>query len=69
MGMSTNLRGTQARGTGESHAQEAHVAEVRSGKLVMGEPEYPRHSTGPPGGERRWEVAQASAHLTRPLHR
>jgi hypothetical protein len=68
-GMRTSLRGTQASGAGESHAQDANVAEVSYGKPVMGEPEYPRQSTGPPGGERIWEVAKASAHLTRPINR
>jgi hypothetical protein len=41
VGMRTRLEGTQARGAGESHAQEANVAEVSYGKPVMGEPEYP----------------------------
>ncbi len=68
-GMRTSLRGTQARGAGESHAQDANVAEVSDGKPVMGEPEYPSQSNGPPGGERIWEVAKASAHLTRPINR
>jgi hypothetical protein len=39
VGMRTRLEGTQARGAGESHAQEANVAEVSYGKPVMGEPE------------------------------
>jgi hypothetical protein len=41
VGMRTRLEGTQASGEGESHAQEANVAEVSSGKPVIGEPEYP----------------------------
>jgi hypothetical protein len=41
MGMRTSLEGTQASGAGESHAQEANVAEVSEGKPVSGEPEYP----------------------------
>jgi len=39
--MRTRLEGTQASGAGESHAQEANVAEVSYGKAVIGEPEYP----------------------------
>jgi hypothetical protein len=35
------LRETQASREGESHAQEANVAEVSYGKPVIGEPEYP----------------------------
>jgi hypothetical protein len=34
------LEGKQASGEGESHAQEANVAEVSYGKPVMVEPEY-----------------------------
>ena len=41
MGMRTSLEGTQASSEGESHAQEANVAEVSYGKPVRGEPEYP----------------------------
>jgi hypothetical protein len=67
--MDAVLRLHQASGAGESHAQDANVAEVSYGKPVMGEPEYPRQSTGPPGGERIWEVAKASAHLTHPINR
>ena len=44
--------GTQASGEGESHTQEANVAEVSYGKPVTGEPEYPRQTWEPPGGER-----------------
>ena len=40
-GMRTSLRETQASREGESHAQEANVAEVSYGKPVTGEPEYP----------------------------
>jgi len=36
-----SLEGTQARGAGESHAQEAYVAEVSYGEPVIGKPEYP----------------------------
>ena len=39
--MRTRLEGTQASGAGESHTQEANVAEVSYGKAVIGEPEYP----------------------------
>ena len=41
VGMRTRLEGTQASGAGESHIQDANVAEVSYGKPVMGEPEYP----------------------------
>ena len=41
VGMRTRLEGTQARGAGESHTQDANVAEVNYGKPVIGEPEYP----------------------------
>ena len=41
VGMRTRLEGTQARGAGESHIQDANVAEVNYGKPVIGEPEYP----------------------------
>jgi len=41
MGMRTRLGGTQASGAGESHTQEANVAEVSYGKTVIVEPEYP----------------------------
>ncbi len=51
-GMRTSLRGTQASGAGESHTQQANVAEMSYGKPVMGEPKYPSQIMGPPGGER-----------------
>ena len=41
VGMRPSLEGTQARGAGESHTQDANVAEVNYGKPVIGEPEYP----------------------------
>ena len=50
MGMRTRLRGTQARGAGESHAQEANVAEVSHGEPVIGKPEHPDK----PLTTRRW---------------
>jgi len=40
-GMRTRLEGTQASGAGESHTQEANVAEVSYGEPVIGESEYP----------------------------
>jgi len=40
-GMRPSLEGTQASGEGESHAQEANVAEVSYGKPVIGESENP----------------------------
>ena len=46
-GMRPSLEGTQASGAGESHTQEANVAEVSYGKPVMGEPEYPRKNIRP----------------------
>ena len=49
--MRTRLEGKQASGAGESHAQEANVAEVSYGKPVMGEPECPE-TIEPPGGGR-----------------
>src|SRR5215510_1709605 len=45
VGMRTRLEGTQASGAGESHAQEANVAEVSYGETVSGEPEYPDKSS------------------------
>ena len=68
MGMRTSLEGTQASGEGESHAQEANVAEVSYGKPVIGEPEYPDNQPT----TRRWAIqegAKASACLTRPINR
>ena len=45
VGMRTRLEGTQTRGAGESHAQEANVAEVSYGETVIVEPEYPDKSS------------------------
>ena len=39
--MRTRSEGTQASGEGESHTQEANVAEVNYGEPLDGEPEYP----------------------------
>jgi hypothetical protein len=39
--MRPRSEGTQASGAGESHTQEANVAEVNYGKTVIVEPEYP----------------------------
>ncbi len=39
--MRTRLRGTQARGAGASHTQEANVAAVNYGEPMDGEPAYP----------------------------
>ena len=50
VGMRTRLEGTQASGAGESHAQEANVAEVSYGETVMVEPEIPDN----PSTTRRW---------------
>jgi hypothetical protein len=52
-GMRTSLEGTQASGEGESHAQEANVAEVSYGEPVIGKPEYPDN----PSTTRRWSRA------------
>ena len=41
MGMRPSLEGTQASGAGESHAQEANVAEVSYGETGIVEPETP----------------------------
>ncbi len=46
-----SLEGTQASGAGESHAQEANVAEISYGEPVNGKPEYPARGKTP-GGER-----------------
>jgi len=63
--MRTRLEGTQASGAGESHTQEANVAEVSYGEPVIGESEYPRcHSST----TRRWAI-RGSARLTRPINR
>jgi hypothetical protein len=40
-GHEKSLGGTQASGAGESHPQDANVAEVSYGKPVIGEPEHP----------------------------
>jgi hypothetical protein len=45
--MRTRLEGTQARGEGESHAQDANVAEVSESKPVSGEPAYPDNQYRP----------------------
>jgi hypothetical protein len=39
--MRPRLEGTQASGAGESHTQEANVAEVSYGKPVTVEPQHP----------------------------
>ena len=51
-GMRTSLRETQASREGESHAQEANVAEVSYGKPVMANPSIQVQIYAPPGGER-----------------
>jgi hypothetical protein len=61
-GMRPSLEGTQARGEGESHTQDANVAEVSYGETVMVESEYPE-TIGPPGGRR--ERVELMAPLTR----
>ena len=45
-GHEKSLGGTQASGAGESHTQDANVAEVSYGEPVHGKPEYPdNHDT------------------------
>ena len=55
-GMRTSLEGTQASGEGESHTQEANVAEVSYGEPVIGEPEYPDKSWNHPAECERFGV-------------
>jgi hypothetical protein len=50
-GHEKSLGGTQASGAGESHAQQANVAEISYGEPVIGKPEYPER-VQTPGGER-----------------
>ena len=40
-GMRPSLEGTQARGAGASHTQDANVAEVNSGEPVIVKSEFP----------------------------
>jgi hypothetical protein len=62
--MRTRSEGTQARGAGESHTQEANVAEVSDGKPVMVEPEYPDNE-----GTTRRRAIREQSRLTRPINR
>jgi len=39
--MRTRLEGTQASGAGESHTQDANVAEINYGEPVIVKPEFP----------------------------
>ena len=64
MGMRTRSEGTQASGAGESHTQEANVAEVSYGKPVMVEPEYPDNE-----GTTRRRAIREQSRLTRPINR
>lgn len=50
-GHEKSLGGTQASGEGESHAQQANVAEISYGEPMIGKPEYPERAKTP-GGER-----------------
>ena len=52
MGMRTRLEGTQTSGAGESHAQEANVAEVSYGKDGDCRTRGSSLTIEPPGGER-----------------
>jgi len=63
-GMRTSLEGTQASGAGESHTQEANVAEVSYGKPVMGESEGPEKVRAT-----RRRAIRGNARLTRPINR
>jgi hypothetical protein len=62
--MRTRSEGTQASGAGESHTQEANVAEVSYGKPVMVEPEYPDNE-----GTTRRRAIREQSRLTRPINR
>jgi hypothetical protein len=64
VGMRTSLEGTQASGEGESHAQEANVAEVSYGEPVIGASEYPDNH-----GTTRRGAIRGHARLTRPINR
>ena len=64
VGMRTRLEGTQASGAGESHTQEANVAEVSYGKPVMVKPEYPDNE-----GTTRRRAIREQSRLTRPINR
>jgi len=62
--MRTRSEGKQASGAGESHTQEANVAEVSYGKPVMVEPQYPdKHWNHPTvsdsGGSTRERLSNA----------
>lgn len=63
-GMRTSLRGTQASGAGESHTQEANVAEVSYGKPVTGKPENPDNAS-----TTRRRAIRGRARLTRPINK
>jgi len=58
------LRLHQASGAGESHTQEANVAEVSYGKPVMVEPQYPDNE-----GTTRRRAIREQSRLTRPINR
>ena len=61
-GMRPSLEGTQASDEGESHTQDANVAEVSYGETGIVESEYP-DTIGPAGGRR--ERVELMAPLTR----
>ena len=61
MGMRPSLEGTQASGAGESHAQDANVAEVSYGETVSVEPEIPETIAPPGGGRERIGMAPSNA--------
>jgi len=60
----TSLEGTQASGAGESHTQEANVAEVSYGKPVNGESEDPEKVR-----TTRRRAIRGHARLMRPINR
>jgi hypothetical protein len=67
--MRTRLEGTQASGAGESHTQEANVAEVSYGKTVIVESEYPdKSSTIRRSSRAYWGDALERADVN-PIHR
>ena len=60
-----SLEGTQARGEGAFHAQDADVAEGNDGETVSVAPEYPCRNEG----TTRRRAMRGNARLTRPIHR
>jgi hypothetical protein len=63
-GMRPRLEGTQASGAGESHTQEANVAEVSYGKPVMSNPSIQSNYR-----TTRRRASREESRLTRPINR